>query len=244
MSTKSERRRNERRKEATKAMEALIKNPTEPYKYLMGTYGFYGVLYLNDVVFNLCKDVERELHSLDYKDKGAQKICGALSKRMDNYFDIIKEPLLDRYSLAALFGEIDDYMDQRVSEVAREIENVLVGYSISNAHWLACCETTHLLCRYAIQINEMFQSAGIMSDDQRFIVGLANLTEILGILDSLCHFAIVVGHVRDNINLNQHDKVLKAFKRLDKAFLDGEKFSNAMNAAQTECEKNNWRPLI
>ena len=115
MANKAQKRRAQRHKEEEKAAKERMQNLDQNSIYQLENYVVYQILYLNDTACNACKFLGDELKTIPYKSKAVSTLYNALMKRVNAYWEYINIAEVDKYSLAELFGEMDEYLDEPVA---------------------------------------------------------------------------------------------------------------------------------
>lgn len=230
MANKAQKRNFQRYKEEIKSREEKLNNLSETEIYQLENYAVFQILYVNDIAYNCCKFLEKELDTVQYKSNAVRKVYGALMKRWNAYREFIKLTGMDQDMVANLFCEMDEYMDAKVTKVQRAITEVLEREEIDYAHWVANCESAATICEYAVEIS------------LRLIEKLSNISKRISILKQIViaePARVMVNmsemvqniHVRKEIDLNKEDTIQAAFRQLNKAFCNPENFKSAQTTA-------------
>ena len=115
----------EKRKQRLKETKERLENLTPNQIYQLENYTVFQILYINDAACNECRFLRGKLEKIPYRSKAIRKIYDALMKRVNAYWEMIYSTTIDKDSLANLFGNIDDYMDEPISELKNAIQKVL-----------------------------------------------------------------------------------------------------------------------
>lgn len=196
-------------------------------------YGVMQILYINDTAYNCCKFLEDELTQIPYKTNAVKKVYGALMKRWDIHRKTLTSPDLDQYSIAALFGEMDEYVDDFIISFQKAIQDVLEREKVPYAHWIAKVETANTMCAYAEQIAKDIVTGIVKIDKRASLLSLMTASEPRRVMSNLAELVQSI-HVKKTIDLNTEPTVQTAFKKLNKSFISPENFINAQTVADEE----------
>lgn len=233
MANKAQKRQAQKHKAEVKAQTEHMANLSEVEIVQLENYATFQILYINDVAYNLCKFLGDELKKIPYKSKAVPKIYAALMKRWNAYQEFINATGMDMNSVAALFCEMDEYIDNRVSKFSKAMENAMAGAGAEHPHWIASVETAYTVCDYAEQISKdiIERMAGI-SKKASCLISLV-ISEPKRVMKNLADTVQEI-HVRVNLNLNDVPEIQSAFRQLNKAFLDPNNFKKAQTTADEE----------
>jgi hypothetical protein len=233
MATKSQKKQTQKYNEEMKRAGEWMKNPTEQQIHTVTNYVVYQILYVNDAACNECKFLGDKLKNIPYKGKGAQKIYGALMKRINAYWEFVNDILkLNSESLAELMGEMDEYMNGAIDGLRDSIRNVLERHGIGNPDWVASVETARTCVEYAIQVTKDYIEGLKKINKEAYALSPFIITEIGRVADNLADFVQqAAGMGKMTIDLNKDEDALRAFKRLNKAFIKPENFIKAAKNA-------------
>lgn len=230
--TKTQRRKEARRKEAVAEARASWENPSQAHVCAVENYAMFQVLYVNDAAYNCCKSLEGGLAGVPYRTNTVSKRYGALMKRWSAYNALIEKTGIDMNSVANLFSEMDGYMDARVSDFQSAVRGVLEREEVPYAGWIASCETALTMCDYAVNMcRQLMKSLSQISPNARML-SLLIVEEPLKVMRSVTD-AVQQIHVRKDIDLTKEKSVEAAFVRMNKAFCKPENFIGAQTAADT-----------
>lgn len=233
MATKTQKRKTQRHKEEAKAQDELMKNLTESQIYQLENYAVFQILYINDAAYNCCKFLKDELDTIPYKTKAVRKIYDALMKRWAAYKEYVDSVGINQDSVAALFCEIDEYMDECISKLQTAIQDVLERENVTYAHWIAKCETAMTVCDYASEISKkIIEKLVHVSKRVVWLIPLI-VAEPAKVMQNMAETVSLI-HVKANIDLNQQESVKVAFRQLNKAFCNPHNFKNAQTVADAE----------
>ena len=237
MATKTQKRQTIRHKEEVKAASERMQNLDEASIARLENYAVYQILYLNDVACNACKFLGDELKTIPYKSKAVKTIYGALMKRVNAYWEFVNMAKIDQYSLAELFGEMDDYLDDRVAEFRQAMIDCLADTGIDHPHWVAQVESAMTLCDYAVTCaKDYIRSISNVSSYAPYMLGLV-IEEIYKVAKSMSEMVQTIHVGKIVVDLNNDPRVARSFKRLNKAFVSPDNFiiaSKTADAANAE----------
>lgn len=172
----------------------------------------YNILYVNDLACACVIDLQDYINKI--QDKETQKIYGALRKRQRSYEEIIcgvLENQLDK------FAEYNSYMDEHVqpllSRLTDEITNLLDSCGVENARFIALTETARTIIGYSvINVEKRIKECLYIS---REVVNLRGykLSDMKRVAENLSKW---VSRKCPNIDLNRKDKIINAYRELDK----------------------------
>ena len=245
MATKTEKRHAEKRKQELKEAQEKLENLTQNQIYQLENYTVFEILYINDAASNECRFLESKLNAMPYRSKAIRKIYNALMKRVNAYWEMIYSTTIDKDSLANLFGNIDDYMDEPISELKNAIQKVLEENEVPHADWVASVETAYTLCHFAEMSSlELIQKVSKWSKEvyKMKAVVISSITDVARSLTESVQ-EIHMGN-KYNIDLNTNPTTMRAFKRMYKAFSDPRMFLNAAKSADEENEKEGRMKLM
>ena len=245
MATKTEKRHAQRRKEQLQEAKKRLENLTENQIYQLENYTVFQILYINDAACNECRFLESKLNAMPYRSKAIRKIYNALMKRVNAYWDMVYSTAIDKDSLANLFGNIDNYMDEPIAQLKDAIQKVLEENGVPYADWVASVETAYTLCHYAeISSLELIDKVSKYSKEvyKMKVVVISSITNVARNLTESVQ-EIHMGKKYD-IDLNTNPVTMKAFKRMYRAFSDPQMFLNAAKSADEENEKEGRMKLM
>ena len=244
MSTKTQKRQTQRHKEEIKASAERMQNLDEKGIANLENYAVYQILYMNDVACNACKFLGEELKTIPYKSKAVQKVYNALMKRVDAYWDFINKSEMNQYSLAELFGEMDEYLDDRIEAFKTAMTNCLSNAGISQSHWVASVECASTLCDYAtMTAKDYIKSISRVSPNAKYLLGLC-IENIFKVARSLSETVQTIHVGKTVINLNDDPKIASTFRKLNKAFTNPNNFIDAIKAADEVNKQENRMQLM
>lgn len=172
----------------------------------------YNILYVNDLACACVIDLQDYINKI--QDKETQKIYGALRKRQRSYEEIIcgvLENQLDK------FAEYNSYMDEHVqpllSRLTDEITNLLDSCGVENARFIALTETARTIIGYSvINVEKRIKECLYIN---REVVNLREykLSDMKRVAENLSKW---VSRKCPNIDLNRKDKIINAYRELDK----------------------------
>ena len=145
MATKAQKRQSQRYKEEIKDAAERMQHLDEKSIANIENYAVYQILYMNDVACNACKFLGEELKTIPYKSKAVPTVYNALMKRVNAYWEFLNITGIDHYSIANLFCEMDEYVDDRISDFKSAMTECLTDAGIQQAHWVASVECTYTL---------------------------------------------------------------------------------------------------
>ena len=231
MSTKAQKRQAQHYKKETKESFERMKNLDDAGVAQIENYAVYQILYMNDVACNACKFLGDELKTIPYKSKAVQTVYNALMKRVNAYWDFVNVTNLDQYSLAELFCEMDDYLDDKIEDFKTAMSDFLEKTDISQPHWVASVECASTLCDYATVVaKDYIRSISNVSPNARYLLGLV-IEEIFNVSRSLSKTVQEIHVGKKVIDLNTNPQISSAFKKLNKAFVQPRNFVNAVQNA-------------
>lgn len=245
MATKTEKRHAEKRKQQLKETKERLENLTQNQIYQLENYTVFQILYINDAACNECRFLRGKLEKIPYRSKAIKKIYDALMKRVNAYWEMVYSTAIDQESLSALFSNMDDYMDEPISELKNAIQKVLEENEVPYADWLASVETAYTLCHFAEMCSlELIQKVSKWSKEvyKMKAVVILSITEVARSLTESVQ-EIHMGN-KYNIDLNTNPITMRAFKRMYKAFSDPRMFLNAAKSADDENEKEGRMKLM
>lgn len=240
---KSEKKKADAYRQQVKEAEERMKNPTPEMIRNLENYCLYQILYINDAACNAVKFLESDLAKIPYKGKGARTIYNAAMKRVNAYFELINVCGIDMNSIANLFGEMDGYIDPKVTNLTKAIEDVLTSHNVDNAHWIAKVETASILCEYAVKIGKDYvDRIEKINPKNGKILNKLLIAEISKVVYSLSEFVITVSNCRTEIDLNNEQSVVKAYSKFSKDFITPKNFLEAVTEAdEMNAEEGNMR---
>lgn len=244
MNTKTQRRQIKRYKEEQKSAVDRLQNLDSNGIAQLENYIVYQILYLNDTACNACKFLGDELKTIPYKSKAVQTIYNALMKRVNAYWEYINIAEIDKYALAELFGEMDEYLDEPVANFKKTISDFLAENGIEHAHWVASVECAYTMCEYAVVCaKDYLSSLCKVSPNGKYILGLV-IEEIRKVAREMSHMVQTIHVGKTTVDLNQDTHIKSAFKKLNKAYTNPTNFLDAVNTADKENEANNRQKLM
>ena len=233
MANKAQKRQAQKHKAEVKAQTEHMANLSEVEIVQLENYATFQILYINDVAYNLCKFLGDELKTIPYRTKSVQKVYGALMKRWAAYQSFINATEMNMESVAALFCEMDEYIDDRVSKFRNAVEHTLTEAGVENAHWVASVETALTVCDYAEQVSkDIIERLVKVSKRISLLIPLV-VAEPARVMGNLADMVQQI-HVRVELDLNTVPEVQTAFRQLNKAFLDPNNFKKAQTTADEE----------
>lgn len=233
MANKAQKRQAQKHKAEVKAQTEHMANLSEVEIVQLENYATFQILYINDVAYNLCKFLGDELKTIPYKTKSVQKVYSALMKRWAAYQEFVASTGIDQNSVATLFSEMDEYMDDRITKLQKAIQEVLERENVPHAHWIASCETAMTVCDYATEISKsIIERLVKVSKRVTWLIPLI-VAEPARVMASMADMVQQI-HVRAEIDLNKEEKVQVAFRQLNKAFCDPHNFKKAQTTADEE----------
>ena len=233
MTSKTQKRQAQRRKESLKEAEERMNNLTEDNIRQLENYATFQILYINDVAYNCCKFLDNDLKKIPYKTKAVTKVYGALMKRWNAYQEFINMTEMNMDSVAALFCEMDKYIDDRVTKFRNAVQKVLEDAGIDQAAWVAQVEAALTVCDYAERVaTDIIESLLPKSKRMTLLIPLI-VKEPARVMGNLADIVQKI-HVKVNIDLNTIPEVQAAFRQLNKAFLDPNNFKKAQTTADAE----------
>ena len=233
MANKAQKRQAQKHKAEVKAQTEHMAKLSEVEIVQLENYATFQILYINDVAYNLCKFLGDELKTIPYKTKSVQKVYGALMKRWAAYQEFVASTGIAQNSVATLFSEMDEYMDDRITKLQKAIQEVLERGNVPHAHWIASCETAMTVCDYATDISKsIIERLVKVSKRVTWLIPLI-VAEPARVMASMADMVQQI-HVRAEIDLNKEEKVQVAFRQLNKAFCDPHNFKKAQTTADEE----------
>lgn len=234
MATKAQKRQAQKHKEEVKAQKEKWENLSEVEIAQLENYAVFQILYVNDAAYNCCKFLGNELQTIPYKSKGVSKIYGALMKRWQAYQEFVESTEMDQTSVATLFGEMDEYMDERITKLQNAIQNVLEKNNIPYAHWIARCEAATTVCDYAVEIaKKLIEHVAPVSKRIAWFIPLI-VKEPARVMANLSETVAQIHCGKVDIDLNNEPEVQTAFRQLNKAFCNPQNFKTAQTTADEE----------
>lgn len=233
MANKAQKRQAQKHKAEVKAQTEHMANLSEVEIVQLENYATFQILYVNDAAYNCCKFLGKELETIPYKTKNVRKIYGTLMKRWAAYQEFVASTGIDQNSVATLFSEMDEYMDDRITKLQKAIQEVLERENVPHAHWIASCETAMTVCDYATEISKsIIERLVKVSKRVTWLIPLI-VAEPARVMASMADMVQQI-HVRSEIDLNKEEKVQVAFRQLNKAFCDPHNFKKAQTTADEE----------
>lgn len=244
MATKTQKRQTQRHKEEIKASTERMQNLDEKGIANLENYAVYQILYMNDVACNACKFLGEELKTIPYKSQTVHKIYNALMKRVNAYWEFVNIAKIDQYSLAELFGEMDDYLDDMIANFKDAMTKCLSSAGIQQAHWVASVECASTLCDYAtVTTKDYIKSISRVSPNAKYLLGLC-IENIFKVARSLSETVQTIHVGKTVINLNDDPKIASTFRKLNKAFTNPENFIKAVSHADEVNKLENRMQLM
>ena len=233
MANKTQKRQAERHKKEVQAQQQMLENLDQNQVNQLENYATFQILYVNDAAYNCCKFLGKELETTPYKTKNVRKVYGALMKRWAAYQEFVASTGIDQNSVATLFSEMDEYMDDRITKLQKAIQEVLERENVPHGHWIASCETAMTVCDYATEISKsIIERLVKVSKRVTWLIPLI-VAEPARVMASMADMVQQI-HVRAEIDLNNEEKVQIAFRQLNKAFCDPHNFKRAQTTADEE----------
>lgn len=172
----------------------------------------YNILYVNDLACACVIDLQDYINKI--QDKETQKIYGALRRRQRSYEEIIcgvLENQLDK------FAEYNSYMDEHVqpllSKLTNEITNLLDSCGVENARFIALTETARTIIGYSvINVEKRIKECLYINGEVVNLRGY-KLSDMKRVAENLSKW---VSRKCPNIDLNRKDKIINAYRELDK----------------------------
>lgn len=234
MASKTQKRQAERRKEELKEQEERWKNLSENDIIQLENYVTFQILYINDAAYNACKFLEPEIRKIPYKSSAVMKVYCALMKNWQRYQDFVSQANINQESVAALFGEMDEYIDDTVVDITQAIRSVLEKNNVELSDYVAQIESAYLVCDYASKISKTLIEK-IVKKSKRIVFLIPLIIDkqahIMGTLADM----IAQIHVKNtNIDLNNEPTVMAAFNKFNKSFINATNFKNAQEVADEE----------
>lgn len=234
MATKTQKRQAEHHKKMqNESMERL--NNLDPNSIAqLENYAIYQTLYINDAACNECRFLRGKLEKMPYKSKAVSKVYNALMKRVDAYWEMIYSTSIDKNSLAALFSNMDDYMDAPIDNLKKAIEEVLVENNVPHADWVAAVETAYTVCHLAeVASLELIEHVSKWSKEIRKMKCVV-ISSIVEVIRDMSDTVQSIHMSKMCIDLNTNPKTMSAFKKLYKTFSDPNLFMDAAKVADAE----------
>lgn len=234
MATKTEKRHAEHHKKMQKeSMERL--NNLDPNSIAqLENYAIYQTLYINDAACNECRFLRGQLEKMPYKSKAVKKIYDALMKRVNAYWEMVYSTAIDQESLASLFSNMDDYMDEPISNLKKSIKEVLDENDVPYSDWVASVETAYTVCHLAeVSSLELIQHVSKWSKEIHKMKCIV-ISSIVDVILSMSETVQAIHMSKINIDLNINPKTMGAFKKLYKTFSDPNRFLAAVKSADEE----------
>lgn len=233
MANKTQKRQAQRHREEIMAQAERMKNLDENGIRQLENYATFQILYINDAAYQRCKMLGPMLKDITYRSNGVQKIYGALMKRWDAYQQMINSTEIDMNSVYALFGEMDEYIDERIAKFKKAIEEKISEAGVEQAKWIAHVETALTMCDYAEQVSrDIIESLVKVSKRVAWLIPLI-IAEPARVMKNMANLVQQI-HVRVELDLNTIPEVQTAFRQLNKAFLDPNNFKKAQETADEE----------
>ena len=233
MATKTDRRQKNRYKKEILAQKERLENLSENDVYQLENYAVLQILYVNDAAYNCCKFLGEELNKIPYKTNTVKKLYSVLMRRWSAYRAFVDSTELDKNTVATLFSEMDEYMDERIDKLQNSIQEVLERENVPHAHWIASCETAMTVCDYATEISKtIIEKLLKVSKRVAWLIPLV-VAEPSKVMASMADTVQQI-HVRAEIDLNKEEKVQTAFRQLNKAFCNPQNFRKAQATADEE----------
>lgn len=244
MTTKTEKRHAEHHKKMQKESMERLKNLDPNGIAQLENYAIYQTLYINDAACNECKFLRSKLEKMPYKSKAVSKIYNALMKRVDAYWEMVYSTSIDKDSLANLFCNMDDYMDEPINNLKKAIEEVLVENNVPYADWIASVETAYTVCHLAeVASLELIQHVSKWSKEIHKMKCMV-ISSIVEVILNMSETVQEIHMSKISIDLNTNPKTMGAFKKLHKTFSDPNKFLAAAAAADKENRAENKMTLM
>lgn len=233
MATKTQKRQARKHKEEVKEATARMKNLSEDSIHQLENYATFQILYINDAAYQRCMMLGNILKDIPYKTKAVNTIYNALMKRWYAYNEFVKSTGINMDSVYALFGEIDEYIDERIAKFKKAIEQTLSDSGVDNAMWISHVETALTICDYAEQVSrDIIERLVGISPRATFLIPLI-IKEPARVMGNLADVVQKI-HVKVEIDLNTIPEIQTAFRQLNKAFLDPKNFKKAQEKADVE----------
>lgn len=136
-------------------------------------YAMYLTMYANDTACNCIYDIKPYVAN---KDKETIKIYGALKKRADSYFELVRKVIKIKglYFIADFNGIIDEYVDSATEMLVKTIRGCLRKHNIEDDGLLYTTIVAHVLTDFAINNTRGFSSSLKRTDPK--MRGLDNWT--------------------------------------------------------------------
>lgn len=213
-------------------MREKMSNLSENEINQLENYAAMQILYINDYARNNCILLGEDLKKQNYRSKAVKTIYGALMKRWSRYQNIIDSFTIDMQSISNLFCEIDDYMDDRIINVKKALEEVFVRNGLEAANWVAKVETAEILCNYAASSASHIIQKVVCYSKRFAVMTPLIINEQCRVMKAMADIVAEI-HVgtKINIDLNKEEKLQVAMRQLNKAFLDPKNFSKAQEKA-------------
>ena len=151
-------------------------------------------------------------------------------KRWSAYRKFIEISGIDQNTMANLFGEMDEYMDEKVDKLRTSMQKVLDRENVQYAHWIANCESAMTVCEYAVEISLKFIERIYKISNRITILKRLVIAEPANVMRDMAELVQKI-HVRADIDFNKEDSIQAAFRQLNKAFCNPENFKNAQTTA-------------
>lgn len=233
MANKAQKRHAQKHKDELKAAQERMDNLDENGIRQLENYATFQILYINDVAYNLCLNLNQELSKIPYKSNGVRKVYDALMKRWKAYQEFINMTDMNMESVAELFSHMDSYIDERVDKFRNAIEAVLEQNNVQPSHWIASVETALTLCEYAEQFaRDIIASLTKKSKRIAFLYPLV-IKEPARVMKNMGDIVQQI-HVKITLDLNTVPEIQAAFRQLNKAFVSANNFKQAQEAADEE----------
>lgn len=247
---KSEKTKQKKYRESMKEAHQMIQNPTPQTRVIVENYFVFNLLYLNDTACNAIKFLESDLIKRSYKGKWAKTLYNAAMKRVNAYFEFV-EQCVDTNSLANLFVEMDNYVDNLVIEMRAAIRKALQrnGYPEDESRWIASVETAYTMCDYAIgfgndckkKMSELGCGSNTISIFNRLFIN-----SISQVMRDFTNAVVEASPYKSRcvIDLGEDEGVKNALERLSRVYMNPKHFSKAIDIADQQNEEEGTPKLM
>lgn len=232
MANKAEKRKAERYAQKVKILNDRLKNPTLNDIYQMENYVAFQLLYINDAAYNCCKLLGDELKKIPYRSNQMKKIYAALMKRWAEYNDMVEHTGLNLNSVANLFSEMDEYVDDCVDGIRKAMRESLSGHDITNSDWLADIQSAVILCIYAVEAGRKMVINITKISPRASCLNALIAKRPLDVIENMSKIAQQAHcKMNYNIDLNKIPEITSALNRLNDTFFNPDNFIEAQKVS-------------
>lgn len=177
----------------------------------------YNILYVNDLA---CYTVYNLFDLVKKQDKETQKIYGALLKRYKTYDHALLKTFEDQiYNIAEYSSNMEEYVMPKLNDLTAAVTEALKGINAENYSFIALVEVARTMLGYSVMNAENRVKECLKYQKDSVYLRQYKLIEMAKIAENLSTWC---SRKCGGLNLNECEKVIDAYRSLDKILTDVE----------------------